>query len=288
MRLQTMHQSNMNKQGGQTMIEFIIILPVMLMLVLGVIQFALIYQAKTSLNYATFMGARQGALKNASMLSIMDGVAGGMTPYFMRTVNPPDSAPFLTDLAKARVTAAIEIFNPGTARIEILNPTPAAFDEFSKLSPGLNEIPNDNLMYRTGTADNMSIQDANLLKIRVTYCVKLVVPFVDRIIYGLSSGLQGLKNLTNESFLNSDVQTVQNHCSGMNSTYAKARQQVDTIGALPAGVTISVDGVVAELANSVPDQFFPDRTPDLIWNIGGPRIPITAEAIVRMQSPVRF
>ena len=148
------------------MVEYLIILPVLLLLVLGMIQFALIYQAKSTLNYATFMGARQGALKNANMFSVMDGVAGGMTPLFMRTTD----AAAIQDLAKARIIAAIEIFNPLTAKVEILSPTQEAFDEF--MVDG--EIPNDNLMYRSsdaGKESGMSIQDANLLKVRVTYCV---------------------------------------------------------------------------------------------------------------------
>ena len=42
---------------GQAMVEYIIVLPVLLMLVLGAIQFALLYQVKSTLNYATFIGA---------------------------------------------------------------------------------------------------------------------------------------------------------------------------------------------------------------------------------------
>ena len=59
------------------MVEYLIIFPALLLLILGAIQFALIYQAKFTLNYATFMAARQGALKNAKMTSIKDGLAGG-------------------------------------------------------------------------------------------------------------------------------------------------------------------------------------------------------------------
>src|SRR5450631_4211634 len=93
--------TRMPGQRGQAMIEYLIIFPALLLLVLGAIQFALIYQAKFTLNYATFMGARQGALKNAKLTSIKDGVAGGMTPMFMRLTGTPG----LTDLAKARLIA---------------------------------------------------------------------------------------------------------------------------------------------------------------------------------------
>ena len=272
-----------HKQKGQTIIEYLIVLPCLLLLVLGVIQFLFIYQAKTSLNYAAFMGARQGALKNAAMFSIMDGVASGMTPYFMRTAigATPNSA----DLSKARRIATIEIFNPNSTEIRILNPTPEAMDAFVPLSEMMNEIPNDHLMYRVANGGGMSIQDANLLKIRVTYCVKLVVPFVDRIIYGVTAGIEGVRQLTNESFAGT-AETNGNHCTAINQKFG----QVDPKN-MPIIDTTLIDGVTQKVYGQEvtpdPKGNFPTTTEALSWNVGGRRIPITAEAIVRMQSPVR-
>lgn len=276
-------KSPSRQQSGQSMTEYIIILPSMLLLVLGVIQFALIYQAKASLNYATFMGARQGALKNANLRSIKDGVAGGMTPFFTRT----SSAPFLDDMAKGRMIAAIEIFNPYTTTVEIISPTAEAFDEFTKLS-GTGDIPNDNLMFRPSSNQNgMSVQDANLLKIRVTYCVKLVVPFVDRVIYALHTGIAEVQNLTNTSYWSSKTETIPNSCSKMNDTYASVREKVDSItGKMPASVALTASEFADTVIDQLPQQF--PTIPVLNWNIGGMRIPITSEAIVRMQSPVKL
>ncbi|NMM13675.1 MAG: hypothetical protein HHJ17_09080 [Rhodoferax sp.] len=274
----------LHRQRGQSMTEYLIILPSLLLLVLGVIQFALIYQAKASLNYATFMGARQGALNNAKITSIIGGVVGGMTPFFMRTSN----APFLDDMAKARMIAAIEVSNPNTAKVEIISPTAVAFDAYSQLS-NTGDIPNDNLMFRDSSVlkDGMSIQDANLLKIRVTYCVKLMVPFVDRVIYALSTGIASVKNMTQESYWVSSTETIPNICSVMNGSYASARQQVNALtGAMPAGVSLTDSGLTDSDIKQLSQQF--PTTPVLNWNVGGMRIPITAEAIVRMQSPVRF
>ena len=272
-----------HKQKGQTIVEYLIVLPCLLLLVLGVIQFLFIYQAKTSLNYAAFMGARQGALKNATMFSIMDGVASGMTPYFMRTAI--GTTPNSVDLSKARRIATIEIFNPSSTEIIILNPTTEAMDYFVNFSETENEIPNDHLMYRVANGGGMSIQDANLLKIRVTYCVKLVVPFVDRIIYGVTAGIQGVRQLTNESFAGT-AETNGNHCTAINQKFG----QVDPKN-MPIIDTTLIDGVTQKVYGQVvtpdPKGNFPTTTEALSWNVGGRRIPITAEAIVRMQSPVR-
>ena len=272
-----------HKQKGQTIVEYLIVLPCLLLLVLGVIQFLFIYQAKTSLNYAAFMGARQGALKNATMFSIMDGVASGMTPYFMRTAI--GTTPNSVDLSKARRIATIEIFNPSSTEIIILNPTTEAMDYFVNFSETENEIPNDHLMYRVANGGGMSIQDANLLKIRVTYCVKLVVPFVDRIIYGVTAGIEGVRQLTNESFAGT-AETNGNHCTAINQKFG----QVDPKN-MPIIDTTLIDGVTQKVYGQVvtpdPKGNFPTTTEALSWNVGGRRIPITAEAIVRMQSPIR-
>jgi Flp pilus assembly protein TadG len=273
------------RSSGQAIVEYIIIFPVLLILIMGAIQIALIYQAKFTLNYATFMGARQGALKNANLNSIKDGVAAGLTPLFMRWSG--SGTPGLVDLSKARVIATIEVFNPMTADVRIISPTQAAFDA---LSGGGTEIPNDNLMYRSGDGDGMSIQDANLLKVRVTYCVKLVVPFVNRMIYSLVNGIQGVKNLANEFFWTpatvAAVPATPNMCSTISDLYAGLRQEVNNITS-SAGVPGM--GTVNSLANSfismLPTTF--PTLPFLNWNIGGLRIPVTAEAIVRMQSPVQ-
>lgn len=274
------------RERGQAIVEYIIIFPVLLLLVLGALQFALIYQAKFTLNYAAFMGARQGALKNGSMTSIKDGVAAGMTPLFMRPPQSDPQNPGIGSLAKARIISTIEIFNPLTAKVEIISPTQVAFDALKQGA----ELPNDNLMYRSGTGDGMSIQDANLLKIRVTYCVKLVVPFANRVIFSLVRGIQGLQNLSNEFFWTptyTPPPPAELLCNQLSDLYAKTQQKVDDI----SGSLSSIPGMSAmqsqatSFISGLPTTF--PTIPGLDWNIGGMRIPVTAEAIVRMQSPMK-
>ena len=292
--------SQSQHQRGQTITEYLIILPVLLLLILGVIQYAFIYQAKISLNYATFMGARQGALKNANLTSIKDGVAAGMTPFFMRT----NTAPSLSTLGIARAVSMIEIFNPGTAKVEIISPEPYSVADYSEDADDPS-IPNDNLMFRQSSAaeGHLTIQDANLLKIRVTYCVKLNVPVVNRVIYAISAGITGIKNLANESFWDSASEGTPNElCSMTNDLWAPLRTTVndqvaaqldkiptefssttsDTIGQVKTYLGNLTGKAIDKLPQKVP------RIPVLDWDINGMRIPITAEAIIRMQSPVKF
>ena len=78
-------------------------------------------------------------------------------------------------------------------RIERLNPGPEAFADFGVAKnpdDGELRIPVDNLIFRSaeaGGSSGLSIQDANLLKLRVTYCYPLYVPFVNTMIVRLLS-----------------------------------------------------------------------------------------------------
>ncbi len=68
--------------SGQAMVEYVIILPVMLMLILAIVQFGLIYRAKTTLNYATFQAVRAGTLNNASLSDMELSFASNMAPMY--------------------------------------------------------------------------------------------------------------------------------------------------------------------------------------------------------------
>jgi hypothetical protein len=173
------------------MVEFIIVIPVLILLVFGTVQIGLIYSAKTTLNYATFQAARLGAVNNATYSSIRRGLIRGMAPLY--TSN--------SSLTTVRTDIDAGINSVGTRRdaqgemdnytkIIRISPTRKQFGAsgFGVLNAdNLYQIPNDNLMYRPTTPnDGASIQDANLLKIRVQYCYKLMVPLVNRIIGSLS------------------------------------------------------------------------------------------------------
>jgi hypothetical protein len=73
-------------------------------------------------------------------------------------------------------------------KIAIINPTKEAFDDFGEnvkvSNKTIKEIPNDHLRFReraVGKTSAVNIQDANLLKIEVTYGYKMVVPLINRL-----------------------------------------------------------------------------------------------------------
>jgi hypothetical protein len=191
------------RQHGQAMAETVIILPVMLLLILGALQFALIYHAKITLNYATFEAARAGALNHGSRRSMEYALARGLTPLYT-SVRPGESdfdkMQEVKDTYK-QIMGEINGADPGVPDdaednivcIQRLSPGNDAF-----IAHGVNLggvlpdpiIPNDNLLYRsteTGGAD-VSVQEANLLKIKVTYCYSMIVPFISTLIQKLMLG----------------------------------------------------------------------------------------------------
>jgi Flp pilus assembly protein TadG len=233
----------LRRQAGQATIEYLYVVPILLLLLLASLQFVFIYEAKHTLNYATFAATRAGALNNGSLEAIQDGLAAGLTPLFAHDTTQQA-------LKDARATAKSETGDSKLALIEILNPTAAALAGFQN---SLGEIPNDNLMYRKhkdseNLKGGMNVQDANLLKVRVTYCVRLVVPLVNRMIssFTVAPPLQGAK--------------IDSYAGG--SIAAPELLKVEAPGAS--------SGLCSDPTNAYPY-----------------RIPVTSEAVVRMQSPFR-
>jgi hypothetical protein len=171
---------------GQSATEFLIVLPVLILLLLGVLQFGLLYQARSVVNHATFLAARAGSLAHGSGTAMRQAFAAGMLPLF---THAPDAA----GLATARATAATESAAPLTT-FRLLNPTPAAMGDFGVArldGQAGREIPNDTLVYRKstlGATSGLSVQDANLLQIQVRYCFPLVVPLWNTLIVAMSGG----------------------------------------------------------------------------------------------------
>lgn len=175
------------------MTEFIIITPVMFLLVFGILQFGLLYQAKTTLNYATFEAARAGALNNAQIMPMQNAFARAMAAMYYIEIDDTSGIALgsqsknVVRTAEARNRVREEIRGdddiPAMAEFVVMNPNEDTFANHGFNDNGKCVIPNDNLMYRDSEIrGEVNIQDANLLKIRVTYCYPLHVPFVNKML----------------------------------------------------------------------------------------------------------
>jgi hypothetical protein len=184
------------RERGQALVEYLIVLPSLLLLILGTIQFALVFMAKSTLDLAAFDGARNGAVNNASLSSIKEGVAEGLAPLYQKGMT---GTPSLTGAVEARGLALLAAENPLTVKITILNPSTQAFQDFATQVPFvtpsgsvsyMQAIPNARLLYKSTTPGPNSkedIQDANLLKVRVHYCYPLIIPLINTTIRTIMS-----------------------------------------------------------------------------------------------------
>ena len=170
--------------SGQSMVEFIIAAPVLLFLILSIVQFVLLYRIKATLDYAALEAARAGAVHGADKGEMKNGLARGMTPLFAHKTS-------MTELETAYLKSKAEMALFG--KVEVINPTRSAWNEHKeKQYNGKYALPNDSLAFRSDSVgrSGVSVQDANILKIRVTYDAPLVVPFVSWVLRGKSDYLK--------------------------------------------------------------------------------------------------
>lgn len=181
-----------NKQTGQSAIEMLIVLPLLLILIFGIIQWGFILRTKITLNTATELASRAGALNHGSRGEINLALAKGLVPLFMQAKT--GKAAIVSAYARARTAVGLR------ATLTILNPSNVVWNSFKKKvkyplsNMEVDEIINDNLMYRPATQKSLSggvkmnIQDANLLKIKIDWCEELFVPVIGKIIADTASG----------------------------------------------------------------------------------------------------
>lgn len=234
------------------MTEYMIVFPVMLVLIFGTLQFALLYQAKVQLNYAAFESARSGSLNNAQRWALNAGAVRGLVP-----LHTHGSGRNWLRWARSKVWDQIE---QGLVEVEIINPTEEAFENHGMDDGEDRLIPNDNLMYRAATlkgtgTSKISIQDANLLKIRLLYCVDMHVPFVNRMI---------------NSLLRLRAPTADPNSSGPSGTVATGQLSAWTDNGI--GFAARSGSFERECLDREPQQ----------------HIPIMSEATIRMHTPPIF
>lgn len=201
---------------GQSVTEFIIVMPIFFVLLFGIFEFSYIYRAKATLNTATFEAARAGALHHARIVPMRDTLAKGMAPLYMKGAAVDNGGVATMNMSVAYGTAkamAVAIDNVpafNVKSVSIISPTRAIFERFKvrrsvKLQheTGFAErefIPNDNLLFRSaqsvklnsaGEEIEMNLQDANLLKIKTAWCYNMKVPLLKNLINRAVSGFWG-------------------------------------------------------------------------------------------------
>src|SRR5688500_4519742 len=105
--------SGCHRQRGAAIAETLIVMPVLVMVILGAVQAALVYQAKATRNPAVLQAARSGAVNNADINSIRAGLARGLLPLYSPQPSIGGIARTLaTEVAPDVATSSIRILNP--------------------------------------------------------------------------------------------------------------------------------------------------------------------------------
>jgi TadE-like protein len=172
------------RQRGVSIVELTIVLPLAMLLMLGCIQMALVFYAKSNLNYALHEAARAGSADHARLQSMLGAFRRGLVPYY----------------GGGRNTAEL-VARLAVVRLEILSPTSFSFDDFAspraaaRLGVSARVIPNAGIVNLRCPHDRPScgwnprsnrsgqtLQDANLLALRVTYGIprQKQIPIVGR------------------------------------------------------------------------------------------------------------
>lgn len=244
-------------QRGAAIVEAVIAMPVLLAVILGAIQFGFIYEAKAVLNHAVLQAARAGAVSNAEPGAIRRGLARGLVPLYV-------AGPSLQDAAV--VVARLNTQLRSDAQIRILNPTRESFDDFAMEVDGFRQIPNDRLHTRStgiGERSGLNIQDANLLRVQVTYGYELKVPLVDwfisRSLLRIRRALGNLGQFEQQLLTRTRLpivatSTVRMQSPARLSDAVVRRSELPALKRVPAGERASTDPQPADTATSSHDE----------------------------------
>ena len=175
-----------NRQGGASTVESTVMVLLLLTTLLGMFQGLLAYRAKISLNHAVTEAVRTGAVRHGQSADMKKTLAEQLSPLYGGWGTNGSNG-----LIKAIADSTLDTTTPVQAdgaglQLHILNPTAEAFDAFGEPNQdNVVEIQNHHLKHLDRSVDStagVNIQDANLLKIHVTYGFKLNVPIIDKII----------------------------------------------------------------------------------------------------------
>jgi hypothetical protein len=261
---------------GAGIVEFLVAAPLLILLGLGLVQTGMVFHAKSSLDFALQEGARIGAVNYGDVDAIGRGIRQGLVPFMGGGTS---------DAERARTRLRVEQeFALGSAagwiRVRQLSPTQQSFSDWAidthdEQGNRVQEIPNANLAVLrchqppngnnisgrrassacpnggepVGATSQQTLADANLLKLNLTYGVKMSVPVVNRIVAGVLSMAAGCR--------------------------ANQRQRLGALDLGEAPVDPQPDACV--FYNAVDER-----------GRAAPRLPVNLSVTVRMQTPSRF
>lgn len=151
---------------GSATLEFLLVaFAVLIPLVFGTFEIALLAVARHTLGLATFHAARAGATGHGDRGTMQRALARGLAPLYA-----------VHGDVEASGRSYADVLRPDRTRIEIWNPVPASFTDFGVMVDG--EVAIANVWPRTrmaaGAASGQTLAEANQLGLRVSVCRPLL------------------------------------------------------------------------------------------------------------------
>lgn len=209
------YKIDLQKQKGASVTEILVVTPLVILLGMIGIQYALMYNAKTNITYASYEAARAGAINHADPQAIEDGLLKGLLPLLSTNLKSfkADTTNPLTATAQGKL--ALEKLKFDEARfmkIEIISPNEAAFNacnnvQLQKILNTTNKvIPNkhNDIQNYKCSDPNISISQANVLKLRITYGYKPKIPLAKDMFVSIASFVRGSQEKFDLKLLASD------------------------------------------------------------------------------------
>lgn len=171
-------------KGAATVEFYVVALLALLPLCLGILQTALLLVANHHVDNAAFMAVRQGAMRHGDVGAMRSEFARALTPLLV-TAESVDRGNVTEKVLSAYGEAQREVAAFG--RIEVLSPNGQAQQDFAESRNGQRIIPNDALTYRSvapGRRSGISVQQANILRVKFIYCRPVIVPFIRQLMMG--------------------------------------------------------------------------------------------------------
>jgi hypothetical protein len=167
-----------SRQRGASTVEFIAVGFALLLAGLCVIQYALLFSARNTINYAAFEAARAGAYAHADVNAIVDRFATALAPLYGGGRNEQELA---QSVARARADLLAH------AQVTLLNPTRESFDDWASaeltdsVGQGARTIQNTGIGMRPDAAEikpssGQNLYDANVLRFSIVYGYEPSVP----------------------------------------------------------------------------------------------------------------
>ncbi len=166
---------------GATLVEFTLMAPVITLVGLMTLQWALSFHGRNQVAHAGFMAARAGATSQAQPAAIEEAYARSLAPLYGGGRNAAE-----VEQAVARARADLS----GFVRIDVMNPSLESFADWAdpalqrRLSAPRRVIANDGLALlspqraqQLGAQSGQTLADANQLHLRITTGLPLQVPF---------------------------------------------------------------------------------------------------------------